>query len=96
MTSTIRLEIVIDSVGTDDVLNLVKPFEELTYTIHRAVWSQSHGNSTNSDDLSDSLSYNLILLFIPDKTFSSLEKTLLETFRKYNASVYKSSCTQIS
>jgi len=90
--SIIRLEIIIDGLSTDELLTLIQPFSEVTCTIHRATACQSRGNTITGDDLSDSLSSNLVILFFPEALYPKLQKALVKKLTSYAATVYESKC----
>lgn len=95
MTSTLRLEIVIDSVATNAILSLIEPHPSVTCTVLRTFATKCRDHFVSGDDLSDSLSYNQLILFIPKKLFATIEKELSKLLTKYHAHVFISECDEL-
>ena len=92
MSRVIRFEIVIDSVATGELLDVIEQFESATCTVHRARARQSNGRLVTEDDFSDSISSNLVLIFVPKKDEKAFVKALQPVLSAYNAATYCSSC----
>lgn len=96
MSSTLRYEIMIDSVATHELLEVAARFEEINCTVHKALASQAKGYTISEDDLSDALSSHLFIAFVPKKLRASFEKALFPLLKNYRASTYVSSCEEIT
>lgn len=88
--SYVRLEIIIDKLGAKELFRLIRPFKQVTCTVHRALACQSQGHLVTTDDLSDSISYHLVLLFFPKELYSEIKTLLKKHLPFYSPSVYES------
>lgn len=92
VSEVIRFDILVDSVATNDVLRVVNRFETAACTMHRASASQVGGRIVTEDDLSDSVSSNLIVVFVSCHEKGAFEAAIKPVLEIYGGSAYLSSC----
>ncbi|MCH9627273.1 MAG: hypothetical protein S4CHLAM2_09080 [Chlamydiales bacterium] len=95
MSEVVRFDILLDSVAANDLLKTVRRFETAACTMHRACASQFCGTLVTEDDLSDSVSSNLLVVFLPSQEKTSFEAAIKPILETYGGSAYTSVCKSL-
>ena len=95
MSEMVRFDIIFDSVATSALLKAIARFEAAACTLHRALASRVSGRVVTEDDLSDSVSSNLLIVYIEEQEETAFKEAIQPILKLYDASAFSSPCSPI-
>lgn len=96
MKKVLRLEILIDSVATNQIVRILQRHPQVTFSVYQASTIQTENQVLSRDDFSHSIAYHCITMYIPEKVYTFVDKALKPLLEDYAPSAFLSECKQIS